>query len=224
MTRLAQFFSTIKAPTPGNCLGLAVVLALIGLMSWTMPALAESTRPPWRPPATFGSSMGVLFMQRIDDWQVTCYKRAFLTPINNECELRLHQVDYATGHLKPTFVFDLIIEPTPAVNPAEQYDFNIMLDATPTPSWSDGSIQIGNFDMKISDVCLIGPCILRHSTARRLVEEMLEAHDNGAGGIISFEDAPLTNAYSQHRIGLPLDHFDRALNMLIEQTQIHGGF
>jgi hypothetical protein len=201
----------------------ALALATLVLLAMGLSdAAATGNRTTWRPPPILGMKDNILFMKRIDDWQVTCYRRTYIAPVNDACELRLHEKQFATGHREAVFTFNLVIEAAPPQNPADGYDFNIMLEADPTPSWKDATIRIGEFQMRIEDVCLVGSCILRHQAARRLVEEMIEAKSPGA--VISFQDAPLTESFMDRRIGLPLEHFDQAINLLIEQTQIYSGY
>ena len=220
------------------CIGM---LALLGIT----PALAEASgvlnkRPTWRPPATPGIQDNLLSMKRIGDWQVTCYKRGFVLPIVNSCELRLHERDMVTGHAdRALFVFDMVIEvahpdtararkrdyqpgDSAVIEATDAYDFNILLAATPTPSWADGSLRFDDFRMRIEDVCLVGQCILRHDAAERLITAMLDSEQ--PVGFIQFRDAPLNGSYASRRITVPLQDFDRALNLLIEQTQLHSGY
>ena len=231
-----------RHPVPGlphirwGFLSLAAMLVLAAVLLAVTPAPAEAadTRTTWRPPPTLGMQDNVLYMKRVGDWQVTCYRRTFVLPLNDACELRLHERQYVTGHQKPVFVFDLVIEVAEPSDSGSQnnrkprndlgdlYDFNIMLDATPTPTWADATIRTKAFQMKIEDVCLVGACILRHQAAERLINEFVDA--TGSTAIISFRDAPLTDSYAKRRIGVPLDEFDQALSLLIEQTQHYRGY
>ncbi|MEM6904124.1 MAG: hypothetical protein AAF556_12870 [Pseudomonadota bacterium] len=194
------------------------------------PASAIDNRPTWRPPPTIGMQDNVISLSRIGDWQVTCYRRTFIRPINDACELRLHERELATGHVEPTFVFNLVIEAVPASQRpgrgqnavSEIYDFNLLLDSTPTPSWGEAELRIGNFQLQVSDVCIIGPCLLRHGAAEQLIEKMLSSERPGA--VLTFRDAPLSKSFMTRRIGIPLSDFDEALSLLIEQTQLHSGF
>ena len=61
-----------------------------------------------------------------------------------------------------------------------------------------------------------------HQAAERLINEFVDAA--GTTAIISFRDAPLTDSYAKRRIGVPLDEFDQALSLLIEQTQHYRGY
>ncbi|MBV6631949.1 MAG: hypothetical protein KI792_02830 [Alphaproteobacteria bacterium] len=203
---------------------------LLAFVLQLQQANASGDRPTWRPPPTMGMQDNVVSLKRVGDWQVTCYRRTFVQPVRDACELRLHEREQATGHTKPTFIFDLVIEAVPAApNPgrgqnlvSEIYDFNLLLDSTPTPSWSDAVLRIGEFELRVSDVCVIGPCLLRRGAAEHLVEQMLSAER--PAGVLTFRDAPLSKSFMKRRIGIPLADFGEAMSLLIEQTQLHSGY
>lgn len=198
-----------------------------------------NNRPTWRPPPTPGMQDNLISMSRIGDWQVTCYKRGFVLPIVNSCELRLHERQMATGHTRPLFVFDMVIEvahPDTAradkrffypddntvIEATDMYDFNILLAATPTPGWEDASLRFDDYQLALGDVCTAGDCILRHNTAEHVITAILDSER--PVGNIQFRDAPLSGSFSDRRVSIPIADFDRALNLLIEQTQIHSGY
>ena len=220
-----------------------LVLMMLALAPLYEAAANSANRHTWRPPPTPGLQDNLRFMKRLGDWQVTCYTRAVLAIFFDSCELRLHERQMSTGHQRALFVFDLVIEvahPDNArshkqgprvgmdddgdtmIEATDVYDFNILLAATPTPSWEDGQLRIGSFNLAIGDVCRVGECILRHRTAEQLVTQMLNTDRPIAK--IQFKDAPLSNSFSRRQVVVPLSDFDRALNLLIEQTQIHSGY
>jgi len=207
---------------------------LTGLAIAPLNANATGSGTTWRPPPTLGMQDNILYMKRLGDWQVTCYRRTYIQPLNDACELRLHERQFATGHRDPVFIFDLVIEVAEPTDSAPRndraarndlgdlYDFNILLDAEPTPTWADATIRTSTFQMRIEDVCLVGSCVLRNQASERLINEFIDAES--ANAVINFRDAPLSNSYSKRHIGIPLDNFDQAISLLIEQTQIHRGY
>lgn len=207
--------------------GLAAIVLAFGLQLREADA---NDRPTWRPPPTMGMQDNVVSLSRVGDWQVTCYRRTFVQPVNDACELRLHHRELATGHVEPTFIFDMVIEAVPPSSSprrglnavSEIYDFNLLIDATPTPTWAEARLRMGEFELTVSDVCLVGPCLLRHSAAEQLIAQMLNTERPGA--VLTFRDAPLSRSFMNRRIGIPLADFGEALSLLIEQTQKHSGF